>query len=153
MVLDLHERPAWLDEVAHQVTRVESAADVDVFRGVMEQVFRKDCTPTAGELLHAIRIGSVQHVGYVAFAAGAPAAIGRLYTHPRSAFGGLYGGGTLPNHRGQGLYRATVAARGRDASKLGARYLIVDAMPTSRPILERLGFFRLSQSWPCVLSA
>ena len=33
--------------------------------------------------------------------------------------------------------------------ELGARYLSVDALPTSRPILERLGFVRLTDSWPC----
>jgi hypothetical protein len=49
------------------------------------------------------------------------------------------------------LYRATVAARGLDAVKSGARYLIVDALPTSRPILERLGFVQVTYTWPCKL--
>jgi hypothetical protein len=42
-----------------------------------------------------------------------------------------------------------VAARARDARAFGARYLIVDALPTSRPILERLGFQWLTDTWPC----
>ena len=50
-----------------------------------------------------------------------------------------------------GLYRATVAARALDAINSGARYLIVDALPTSRPILERLGFVCLTYTWPCTL--
>ena len=44
-----------------------------------------------------------------------------------------------------------VAARARDAVRLGAEYLIVDALPTSRPILERLGFVHLTDTWPCTL--
>jgi len=31
----------------------------------------------------------------------------------------------------------------------GAKYLLVDALPTSRPILERLGFQHLTDTWAC----
>jgi GNAT superfamily N-acetyltransferase len=85
----------------------------------------------------------------MAMANGVPAAVGRLYTHPDSHFGGLYGGGTRPAFRGQGLYRALVAARARAAAQSGARYLIVDALPTSQPILQRLGFQRIADTWAC----
>lgn len=68
---------------------------------------------------------------------------------PGAAFGGLYGGGTLAAYRGKGVYRAMVAARAIDAAASGARYLIVDALPTSRPILAGLGFDRVSYTWPC----
>jgi hypothetical protein len=64
-------------------------------------------------------------------------------------FAGLYGGGTLKTHRRRGFYRALVAARAQDARELGARYLLVDALPTSRPILERMGFQRITDTWPC----
>ena len=93
----------------------------------------------------------MQHRGYMVVEGSTAVNIGRLYSHPQSAFGGLYGGGTRKQYRGRGLYRATVAARARDAVKLGARYLIVDALPTSRPILEKLGFVRLTDTWPCTL--
>jgi hypothetical protein len=82
-----------------------------------------------------------------------PAAIGRLQTRAASAFGGLYGGFTLEAHRRRGLYHALIAERARDALRLGARYLRVDALPTSEPILERLGFVKLADTWPCVLAA
>ena len=95
----------------------------------------------------------MRHCGYIVIEGSIAASIGRLYSDPQSAFGGLYGGGTLERYRGRGLYRATVAARARDAMNLGARYLIVDALPTSRPILENLGFVRLTDTWPCTLNA
>jgi len=57
---------------------------------------------------------------------------------------------TLPAFRGRGLYRATVAERARIASTAIAG-LYVDALPTSRPILERLGFVRLTTTTPYVL--
>ncbi len=65
-------------------------------------------------------------------------------------FGGLYGGGTLAAMRGRGFYRAVLTVRARDAITFGARYLIVDALPTSAPILGRLGFVKLTDTWPCV---
>jgi hypothetical protein len=37
----------------------------------------------------------------------------------------------------------------RDGEVIGARGLVADALPTSRPILERLGFVHLTNTWPC----
>ena len=77
------------------------------------------------------------------------AGVGRAGRLRESAdFAGLFGGATLPEYRGRGLYRATVAARARLARERGYRYLYVDALPTSRPILERLGFVRLTTTTP-----
>jgi len=152
LAYDLSDAPApWQEDAGHgTVVVVDRPELVDVFRRTAESAFGRDYGPTAGQLAAALAAGSTQHRGYVAYAGdGAPAAVGRLYTHPRSAFAGLYGGGTVPAHRGRGLYRAVVAARARDAAAAGARYLIVDALPTSRPILERLGFRRVADTWPC----
>ena len=55
-------------------------------------------------------------------------------------FATLWGGATLPEWRGQGIYRALVAQRTRLAAERGRRYMEVDASDDSRPILERLGF-------------
>src|ERR1700686_4628690 len=152
LVLDLHNRPNWIDEPSvHQVSRVENAHQVDLYRRAAEEIFEKSYECTADELLSGIRKGSTQHRGYMVIDGNIAVSIGRLNTHPETAFGGLYGGGTLEQHRGRGRYRATVAARARDAARFGARYLIVDALPTSRPILERLGFVRLTDTWPCTL--
>jgi hypothetical protein len=150
VVLDLRAAPAWVNEPPGcEVVRVERIEQVGLFRDAAEEVFGKDYGVTSNQLERAIRAGSTQHVAYVAGVDGAAAGVGRLYTHPRSAFGGLYGGGTRAAYRGRGLYRALVAARARDAARSGARYLVVDAMPTSRPILERLGFERVADTWPC----
>jgi len=133
-----------------RVGRVDTLEQVAVFKRVAEQVFGKDYSFTADQLSRAIASGSTQHRAYVVYAAdGMPAGIGRLYTHPSSHFAGLYGGGTISAYRRQGVYRASIAARQRDAVDAAARYLLVDALPTSRPILERLGFHQLTETWPC----
>lgn len=52
----------------------------------------------------------------------------------------LFGGATLPSHRGRGAYRALVAARAAEAVARGAPAVVTHAGRMSRPILERLGF-------------
>jgi len=150
LVCDLTDRPQWIDSTdRHTVIRVERLEQVEVFRTVAGEIFEKDYHVTARHLAAALQSASKQHHGYLAYADGQPAGVGRLHTHPLSRFGGLYGGGVGRAFRGRGLYRALVAARARDALADGIPYLIVDALPTSRPILERLGFTWLTDTWPC----
>ncbi len=52
----------------------------------------------------------------------------------------LIGGATLPAARGRGAYRALVRARWDEAVRRGTPALVVQAAPTSEPILRRLGF-------------
>jgi hypothetical protein len=144
--------PAWIEPDANSIVRrTDSVQVIEDFRRVAEAVFDKDYSFTTRQLLDALHAGSTQHRGYVAYANGGadPVSIGRLYTHHDSVFGGLYGGGTLPAFRGRGYYHATVAARARDAVALGAKYLVIDALPTSRPIVERLGVKHVTDTWPC----
>jgi len=150
LVLDLGRRPAWMDEPSpFRTVRVSSFEDVEVYKSVAEASLAKPYDFTAGQLREEIATGSTHHLAYIAYADGEAASIGRLYTHPESVFGGLYGGATVAAFRGRGLYRALVAARARDAAQFGAKFLYVEALPTSRPILERLGFRCIGATWPC----
>lgn len=67
-------------------------------------------------------------------------------------FAGLWGGGTLPQWRGRGIYRALVRHRAELALRRGYKYLTVDASPDSRPILEKVGFSRLAVTTPYIWS-
>jgi GNAT superfamily N-acetyltransferase len=153
MVLDAEPRPPWLDEPSpYRIERVATSEQLACFQRVAEGVFGGRYGTIVQELAAAIGHATDEHVGYLAFDRERAAAVARMYTRPdRSSFAGLYGGGTLPEHRGRGLYRALVAQRVRDALSAGVRYMRVDALPTSQPILERLGFCELTQAWPCVL--
>jgi GNAT superfamily N-acetyltransferase len=88
----------------------------------------------------------------VAMAGDEPVCSARVEGYPGTDFAGLWGGGTLPQWRGQGIYRALVAYRAQLAVAHGYRYLQVDASPESRPILERLGFACLAVTTPYVWS-
>jgi GNAT superfamily N-acetyltransferase len=90
-------------------------------------------------------------VAVVAFVDGEPVSGGRVDLEEGVEFAGLFGGVTLPEYRGRGLYRATVAKRAELAREGGYRWLYSDALPTSRPILERLGFVRLTTTTPYVI--
>jgi GNAT superfamily N-acetyltransferase len=68
-------------------------------------------------------------------------------------FATLWGGATLPEWRGRGIYRATVAHRANLAAERGFRYLEVDASDDSRPILERLGFVPVTTTTPYLWSS
>jgi len=77
-------------------------------------------------------------VSYLAFIAGTP--VGRA-TGTFSGYGvTLFGGATLPEYRGRGVYKALVHARLRDAAERGAPVAVTQAGQMSRPILEKLGF-------------
>ena len=82
-------------------------------------------------------------VSFGAFADGEPVAIAGVVFTPLGGF--LVGGGTHPDWRGRGAYRSLVRARWDEAARRGVPLLAVHARPTSRPILERLGFRTVSR--------
>jgi len=90
-------------------------------------------------------------VAVVAMVDGQPVSGGRVDFEDGVEFAGLFGGVTLPEFRGRGLYRATVAKRAELARERGYRWLYSDALPTSRPILERLGFVAMTTTTPFVI--
>ena len=81
--------------------------------------------------------------GYFAYADGAPVAWGFLVYLDRPVV--LLGGaGTLPEHRGRGLYTALVARRLADARADGRTAAVIQAdRETSAPICAKLGFREL----------
>ena len=89
-------------------------------------------------------------VAVVAVVDGKPVSGGRVDFEEGVEFAGLFGGITLPEYRGRGLYRATVAKRAQLARERGYSLLYSDALPTSRPILERLGFVPFTATTPYV---
>jgi GNAT superfamily N-acetyltransferase len=73
---------------------------------------------------------------------------GRLSRVEGTEFAGIWGGSTLPEWRGQGIYRALTAARARAALAEGVRYINSDCTVMSRPILERSGLVAVTTTTP-----
>ena len=138
--------PDWV-----RLVPVTDEAGIGLMAEVHDQVFGPD-PQLRGRLIAQLRNSPEGTVLVLAMAGDEPVCSARVEFIPGTAFAGLWGGGTLPQWRGRGIYRALVAYRARLAAARGYRYLQVDASPQSRPILERLGFDCLAVTTPYVWS-
>jgi GNAT superfamily N-acetyltransferase len=129
---------------------VTDEAGVELMIDVHDRVFGPD-PQLRGSLLAQLRNSPEFNVLVLAMAGDTPVCAARV-SFDATDFAGLWGGGTLPEWRGRGIYRAMVGYRARLAAERGYRYLQVDASPMSRPILERLGFVCLAMTTPYVWS-
>jgi ribosomal protein S18 acetylase RimI-like enzyme len=129
---------------------VTDEAGVGLLIDVHERVFGIGHSQLRRSLLAQLRDSPEVTGMVVAMAGDEPVCSARIEFLPGTEFAGLWGGGTLPQWRGRGIYRALAAYRAGLAAARGYRYLQVDASPDSRPILERLGFTRLARTTPYI---
>ncbi|MFD7694225.1 GNAT family N-acetyltransferase [Streptomyces sp. NPDC059805] len=145
--LDLDVRPP----AGVRLVPVTDAAGADLVAEVHRSAFGGDGARIRHQLLAHLATGADTVLAVVAVTDdGVPVSAARMELVPGTRFAGLWGGGTVDGWRGRGIYRALVAHRARAAVDRGYRYLQVDAMSTSRPILERLGFEPLTTTTPYV---
>ncbi|MFF5637305.1 GNAT family N-acetyltransferase [Streptomyces sp. NPDC012825] len=131
-----------------ELRAVTDGAGVRQVVEVHERAFGTDSAAIGRQLLDRLAADPGAVTAVVALADGEPVSAARLELHPGTDFAGLWGGGTVEGWRGRGLYRALVSHRARVAADRGHRYVQVDAAPTSRPILRRLGFLELTTTTP-----
>jgi GNAT superfamily N-acetyltransferase len=130
---------------------VTDQAGVEMMMAVHDLAFTEHPSPELGERLAAQLRDAPELVQMVVAMAGdEPVSAARVEFVPGTDFAGLWGGGTIPAWRGRGIFRALVAYRAALAAARGYRYLQVDALPTSRPILLRLGFNPVAATTPYV---
>ncbi|MFD7014114.1 GNAT family N-acetyltransferase [Streptomyces sp. NPDC059928] len=129
---------------------VTDAAGVDLMTYVHDRAFDNDSTRVRERLLAQFAEAPETVTAVVAMAGDLPVSAARMDFHPGTEFASLWGGGTLPEWRGKGIYRALIAYRTRVAAERGYRYLQVDASDQSRPILRRLGFVPLTVTTPYI---
>jgi GNAT superfamily N-acetyltransferase len=139
------------DVVLPDGVRLEPVADeagIDALLAVRELAF-DDQSPELGYRLAAQLRSAPDSLQMVVVMAGdEPVSAARIEFVPGTEFAGLWGGGTIPAWRRKGIFRALVAYRAGLAAARGYRYLQVDALPTSQPILQRLGFQRVAATTP-----
>lgn len=102
---------------------------------------------SVGEFLQRLETPDLTEI-WVAEANGEVVCTGRLELVPGTEFAGLWGGGTVPEWRGQGLYRALTAERAKSALSRGVRFLHSDSTEFSRPILRRSGLVAITTTTP-----
>jgi N-acetylglutamate synthase-like GNAT family acetyltransferase len=132
------------------IRRVDRLPDREAVIGeavaMQRQVFGAGAS--ADEILDRIDLMDGLEEFWVAEAEGRVVSAGRLTRVADSEFAGLWGGATVPEWRGRGVYRALTAARARSAIGHGVRYLHSDCTAMSRPILERSGLVAVTTTTP-----
>jgi hypothetical protein len=131
-----------------RLRRITSEPDVHALTGMQEEVFGgRFADEMAEALLRRLGVGDGMEL-WVAEAGGAIVSSGRLEPVEGTEFAGIWGGGTRPEWRRRGIYRALTAARARSALALGKRLIHSDSTEGSRPILERAGLVKVSTTTP-----
>ena len=132
------------------IRQVGARADFEGIAALQSEVWDEDHAWLAGELETSVLSAPGDVLVFVAEAGGQIVSSCRLEFVPGTDFAGLWGGSTLAEWRGRGIYRALVAHRARLAHERGVRYLQVDASADSEPILLRLGFQAITTTTPYV---
>src|SRR5262245_20789585 len=127
---------------------VADERDVEALVAVHDEVFGGDHAGTGRASLARLAHEPTTVAAVVAWAGDTPVSAARVEFYLDTDFASLWGGGTLPDWRGRGVFRSVIAYRSALAAKRGFRYLQVDASDDSRPILERLGFVVLAITTP-----
>ncbi|MEE4541801.1 GNAT family N-acetyltransferase [Streptomyces sp. V4-01] len=127
---------------------VADAAGVERAAAAHESAFGTSAARLRARLLDQLEHAPQTLHLVVAMAGDLPVCSARMEFHPGTDFASLWGGGTVREWRGRGIYRALVAHRAGLAARRGVRYLQVDATDDSRPILQRLGFAPLTVTTP-----
>ncbi|GLY19321.1 hypothetical protein Kisp01_63350 [Kineosporia sp. NBRC 101677] len=144
--LDLFDPPEGV-----RIDPVTDAAGVDRMVAVHDLAFGDGSHRAWGDaLLRQLQTAPDEVAAFVVMAGDEPVSAGRMNFHEGSDFASIWGGGTVPQWRRKGIFRALVSHRARYAIDRGFRYLRVDAAPTSRPILARMGFHEIATTVPFI---
>ena len=148
------EAPALAQDVALpkgvSLRRITAVADVLAMEEMQGRVFGDPrWRVRAQRTIDALAAG-VDRELWIAEAEGRVISAGRLEPVAGTEFAGLWGGSTVPEWRGRGVYRAMTAERARSALARGVRYLHSDSTSFSRPILERSGLQKVTSTTPYV---
>ncbi len=131
-----------------RLRRVTAETDVRAMCALQDEVFGE---PVSKEYADAVLGRLSRDDGmelWVAEADGDMIGAGRLEPVSGTDFAGIWGGVTLPQWRGRGIYRALTAVRARSALRAGATLIHSDSTEFSRPILERSGLIAVSTTTP-----
>ncbi|GAB3247097.1 GNAT family N-acetyltransferase [Kineosporia babensis] len=134
-----------------RIEQVTDAAGIDRMVYVHDLAFADGSHRVWGDaLLRQLESAPEEVSAFVAMAGDEPISAGRINFHAGTDFASIWGGGTVPQWRRRGIFRAVVSHRARQAIDRGFRYLQVDAAPTSRPILARMGFHEIATTVPFI---
>lgn len=136
-----------------EIRRIDDESGVRDLVSIQETLHHRSFAWWGAELLDALAQSPGGISLYGAYADGKAVGCGRATFPENGRFAGIFGGSVLPEYRGRGIYSALLRRRLQEARDRGYPFLIVDAAPMSRPILERKGFRPVCETWPMRLPA
>ncbi len=141
---------AAFDAPAYEIKRIHDCEGLDDVADISRQIGRTNVEEEKHRLALALRDTPNELSVHVAYVDGEPVACGRIYFREGSEFAELAGGRTKTTHRNRGLFTALVAARLREALARNRTHVLVDALPTSEPLLQKRGFQLVTHTQPFV---
>jgi ribosomal protein S18 acetylase RimI-like enzyme len=148
MLADVADVPEVAVPPGVRIVVVSDEDGLQQVKSIHDKVFGGDHGPMVDGMRDRLRTNPEAVAPVLALAGDTPVCAARADFHVGTDFASLWGGGTLPEWRGRGIYRAMVSYRTKLAVARGYRYLRTDALPTSRPILESMGFHRVTTTVP-----
>ena len=141
------------DNQAIEIRKVRRPEELEAVAQISRDIGRKHVESEQRRLAAMLERSPRAMSIYVAYWEGDPVACGRVYFPEQSEFAELAGGRTKTAFRQRGYYTALIGARMREALQRRRRYLRVDALPTSEPILMKRGFQYLTSTQPFVFDS
>ncbi len=120
------------------VKRVSTEADFETLLDINEAAFGTRSLWLRESLGLEIKENPELVQAFIALVDGKPACAAWIKIFNEIGF--LFGGGTVPELRGRGSYKALVQVRAAFAYKVGAKYILSECSPDSDRVLESLGF-------------
>lgn len=133
-----------------ELREVTRAADLERIRVMQERVWNAPFDWLPGALAAELASTTEPARVFVVEADGEVVSAAWIRFHTGTEFTSLWGGSTLPQWRGRGIYKALVARRAQLALAEGFEYLQFDCTDDSRPILRRMGMSWVATTVPYV---
>lgn len=150
LVLDIGSQPKLLTmDLSPEIVRVTDDKGIDGIVQLEDTIWNEPHAELGERLKRDLKDDPDNLFIYAAMIDGEVVSGAWMYLHEGTSFGSLWGGSTLPEYRGRGIYTSLIAIRAQDALKKGYKLLTVDASPMSAPILQKRGFELLAYSYPC----
>lgn len=131
---------------------IRDGGDIRAMERMQAEVFgHGDGEARAAHMIARLAAGD-DVVLWIAEAEGRVISAGRLEPVAGTEFAGIWGGATVAEWRGRGVYRALTAKRAQAALARGLRLLHSDSTEFSRPILERAGLRKVTTTTPYLWS-
>lgn len=142
LALDLHQLPEGLESAMRETSPAvrASVAQLADYAQIALQIGRSGVDAERSRLATTMTQDPDSLQVHIVYVDGSPVSAGRLLLDRPSAAAELAGGRTVPAHRRRGHFTKTVLSRIAAAIEAGAETLWVDALPTSAPVLTKLGF-------------